>query len=103
FALLMPRRATLCPYPTLFRSSDDLVSQVVWRGTRARVAAQRGELAEAERLAHEAADLAARTDFLVVHGDALVDLAEVLSVANRPDRKSTRLNSSHGSSSSAAF
>ena len=40
--------------------------------------ARRGELDEAQRLARDGARIAARTDFLVWRGEALLDLAEVL-------------------------
>jgi DNA-binding SARP family transcriptional activator len=56
---------------------DDLTTQVQWRGPRAKVLAARGERDEAERLAREAVELAERTDFLNLRGDALANLAEV--------------------------
>ncbi|HEY3182606.1 MAG TPA: AAA family ATPase, partial [Gaiellaceae bacterium] len=56
---------------------DDLTTQVQWRGPRAKVLAARGERGEAERLAGEAVELAERTDFLNLRGDALANLAEV--------------------------
>ena len=58
--------------------SEDLTTQVQWRGPMARLLARRGEHAEAERLAREGVELAARTDFLSLHGDAWADLAHVL-------------------------
>jgi tetratricopeptide (TPR) repeat protein len=61
---------------------DDVVSQIVWRGVRARILASRGDPGEAERLAREAVALAERTDFLADHGDALLDLAYVLRAGN---------------------
>jgi hypothetical protein len=61
---------------------EDLTTQVQWRGPRARVLARRGERAEAEQLAREAVELAARTDFLSLHADALVDLAVVANDEN---------------------
>jgi len=57
--------------------------QIKRRGIRAKALARRGELAEAETLAHEAVELAATTDFSTFHGDALIDLAEVLRIAGR--------------------
>ncbi len=63
---------------------DDLAAGVHWRGPRARVLARRGAHVEAAALAREAVELAARTDFLNLHGDALVDLAEVLRAGGRP-------------------
>jgi class 3 adenylate cyclase/tetratricopeptide (TPR) repeat protein len=56
-----------------------------WGQVLARVYAHRGELAEAERLAREAAALSERNDSLDVKAIALWDLAEVLATAGRPD------------------
>ncbi|MDX6511820.1 MAG: hypothetical protein QOE36_1324, partial [Gaiellaceae bacterium] len=62
----------------------DLSPQILWRSTRAKVLAQRGESEQAEELAHEAVEIARRTDYLNLHGEALVALAEVLAIAGRP-------------------
>jgi class 3 adenylate cyclase/tetratricopeptide (TPR) repeat protein len=59
-------------------SADDFVSQVVWRQARARACAGQEELDTSEALAREAVALASETDFLVMQGDALTDLAETL-------------------------
>jgi ATP/maltotriose-dependent transcriptional regulator MalT len=59
-------------------SSDDAVSQVLWRGTRAKLLARAGELETARALADEAVRFADATDFLMMRGDALTDRAEVL-------------------------
>jgi len=59
-------------------SADDVASQITWRGVRARILARRGRLEEAQRLARDGAGIAARTDFLVWRGEALLDLAQVL-------------------------
>jgi class 3 adenylate cyclase/tetratricopeptide (TPR) repeat protein len=56
---------------------DDVATQVIWRSSRARVLAGRGEGEAALRLAHEAVELASRTDWLELHAWALLDLAEV--------------------------
>jgi ATP/maltotriose-dependent transcriptional regulator MalT len=56
---------------------DDLTTQVQWRGPRAKVLAARGDRAAAERLAREAVELALRTDFPTLRGDALANLAHV--------------------------
>jgi tetratricopeptide (TPR) repeat protein len=61
----------------------DRSAQVHWRAARARVLASAERTEEAERLAREAVELAAQTDFLVVHADALLGLAEVLIRAGR--------------------
>jgi DNA-binding SARP family transcriptional activator len=57
---------------------DDAHSQMLWRGPQAKVLARRGRTKDAEALAREAVALAAETDFLMFHADALMDLAEVL-------------------------
>jgi predicted ATPase len=62
---------------------DDLSPGVQWRALRAKLLARQGDLEQAEALAREAVALAAETDFLVLRGDALMDLAEVLRAAGR--------------------
>jgi tetratricopeptide (TPR) repeat protein len=64
-------------------ASDDFATQVFWREGRAKVLARRGDHDEAERLAREAVALADETDDLTTRGDAYVDLAEVLRLADR--------------------
>jgi ATP/maltotriose-dependent transcriptional regulator MalT len=64
--------------------SDDVQTQVLWRGVRAKVFARRGCAPEAERLAREAVALAAQTELPLVQAGALTDLAEVLELAGRP-------------------
>ena len=66
-------------------ATPDRELQIKSRGIRARVLARRGELSEAEVLAREAVSLGATSEFLVLHADALTDLAEVLRVAGRDD------------------
>jgi tetratricopeptide (TPR) repeat protein len=51
----------------------------------ARVLARRGQLGEAEHVARDAVTTAERTDWLNWHGDVLLDLAEVLRAAGKPD------------------
>jgi tetratricopeptide (TPR) repeat protein len=65
-------------------AGDDLITQVMWRGVRARGLAERGRLEEAERLAQEAVTLAGKTDFVNHRADALVDLGVVLRLFRRP-------------------
>jgi class 3 adenylate cyclase len=62
---------------------DDLLSQVMWRITRARVRAAAGRLEDAEPMARAAVVLAERTDYLNLRGDAAMALAEVLSAVGR--------------------
>jgi hypothetical protein len=56
---------------------DDIVSQAMWRGTRARLTAAEDD-ASAEQLARAAVALAEETDFLELQADTLLDLADVL-------------------------
>jgi Flp pilus assembly protein TadD len=62
---------------------DDLSAGVQWRAVRAKLLARQGDSEAAEALAREAVALASETDFLVLHGDALMDLAEVLRTNGR--------------------
>jgi tetratricopeptide (TPR) repeat protein len=66
-------------------SSDDTTDAVLACSVLARLRALEGELADAEAAARRAVELASCTDALVLHGDALVLLAEVLVQAERPD------------------
>ena len=64
---------------------NDPSGQMPWRQVLALVEAHRGNYAEAERLAREAAAIADSTDGLNMQGDALCDLGEVLHAAGRAD------------------
>jgi len=68
-----------------FGASDDAITQMLWRQVRSKVLARRGKVDEAERLAREAVAVSEKTDFLDAQGDAQADLAEVLSLAGRPN------------------
>jgi DNA-binding SARP family transcriptional activator len=57
---------------------NDVRSQILWRSIRAKVLARRGDLDNAERLAREAVEFAAGSDFHPAHADALMDLGHVL-------------------------
>jgi class 3 adenylate cyclase/tetratricopeptide (TPR) repeat protein len=70
-------------------AADDLSAQVEWRGVSAKLLAQRGRYAEAETLAREAVELVAQTDFLRSHGDALLDLGDVLALGGQLEKAST--------------
>jgi DNA-binding SARP family transcriptional activator/predicted ATPase len=65
-------------------SADDVVTQVVWRGARARALAHAGEGAEAAAFARDAVRRAAETDFVDLRAGAFLDLAAVLA-ATDPD------------------
>jgi class 3 adenylate cyclase len=64
---------------------DDIVTQVMWRVARAQLQAAAGEAAEAERLAREAVELAAPTDFLDLQATSLLALARVLRESESPE------------------
>ncbi len=62
---------------------DDISAQFVCQGLSARILADRGRHAEAVELAASAVALAAQTDQLSPHADALLDLAHVLAASGR--------------------
>jgi tetratricopeptide (TPR) repeat protein len=62
-------------------AEDDLATQVMWRGARARIMATRGQTDTAIALARESVSVAGETDDLNMQGDANVDLGEVLRLA----------------------
>jgi DNA-binding SARP family transcriptional activator len=64
---------------------DDRYAHVEWRAARAKALSGLRRVDEAEALAREAVALAEQTDFLVVHGDALMILADVLRLGDRAD------------------
>jgi len=66
-------------------ATEDVEAQVLWRRARARVLCHRGAVDEAQRLAREAVELVRPTDDVVLHADALVDLAAVLRLAGCAD------------------
>jgi len=70
--------AQLCLATQRTAARDDTVTQVVWRGVQARIAADDGRCEEGKALAQEAVTLIGKTDLLSHHGDAMLDLAYVL-------------------------
>ena len=62
---------------------EDLSAQMSWQGLLAEILAARGRFGKAEELARGAVAVATRTDFLSQHGDALLELADVLAGAGR--------------------
>ena len=62
---------------------DDVVTQVLWRGTRGKILVQHESVVAGEALVREAISRAARTDDLNLHADKLMDLAEVLRFTER--------------------
>jgi class 3 adenylate cyclase/tetratricopeptide (TPR) repeat protein len=61
----------------------DVFSRVLWRSVRARILADRGWTADAERLSREAVTLADDTDSLALQADARLGLTHVLRVLGR--------------------
>jgi class 3 adenylate cyclase/tetratricopeptide (TPR) repeat protein len=72
-------------------AEDDLSPHILWRMARARLLARRGERSDAERLSREAVALAARTDWLVDRGDALMVHGEVLAACGQDDAASAAI------------
>jgi class 3 adenylate cyclase/tetratricopeptide (TPR) repeat protein len=64
--------------------SEDVAAQGEWRIARATTLARNGSTADAERLAREAAKLAAATQCPLVQTSTLLTLARVLLLGNRP-------------------
>ena len=87
---------------------EDVDAQAGWRAIRAKLLARRGELAEAERLAREAAALAADTEYLELKADALEALGVVLRVVRLSEEaehalaESLRLHEAKGNVVAAA-
>jgi ATP/maltotriose-dependent transcriptional regulator MalT len=73
----------LCDTSERLAAVEDVATQAMWRGVRAKLRARRGDAEPAEALAREAVRLAEPTDLLVVRGDAWLDLAEVLALDAR--------------------
>jgi tetratricopeptide (TPR) repeat protein len=65
-------------------SPDDIASQVIWRGTRAKLQARQGD-SGAAALAAEAVELVGATDLVNIAADAHADLAETLRLLGRED------------------
>ena len=72
-------------------ASDDVSAQWSWRRTRAKLLARAGAFPEAEAIGDEAVRIASRTDALSDHGVVLLDLAEVLRLADRPGEAAERV------------
>ena len=72
-------------------AADDL-SRCVGLGALARVRAQQGRIAEAERMAREAVDYFANTDYSADRTGVILDLAEVLRLAGRRDEAIDTVN-----------
>ena len=69
-------------------SADDIASQVIWRGTRAKVLAHQGDERQATKFAQEAVKLLEDTDLLNTRADAFADLAETMRLLGRDEEAS---------------
>ena len=67
-------------------SPDDRASHILIGAAQGRLLAARGSVEEAEAHARKAIAIAETTDFLTMHGDALVALGRVLEAARRAAR-----------------
>src|SRR3712207_7265483 len=83
-----PPRSTLFPYTTLFRSRERLLEPALAGDVQVVV-----RLVEAEHVGRAAQERLEREPLLLAPGEG----------RDRPDRKSTRLNSSHANISYAVF
>ena len=66
-------------------AAEDLSTQAIWRGVRARLLARQGSHEEAEAFAREAVALVAQSDALTDQGDAALALAEILERRDRAE------------------
>jgi DNA-binding SARP family transcriptional activator/class 3 adenylate cyclase len=66
-------------------SANDVHCHIQWRATRGKALARQGEVEEGERLAREGVAFGATSDFVCSHGDALLDLGEVLALRGHRD------------------
>ncbi len=72
-------------------AGEDVITQAVWRGVRAKLLAARGEAAPARRLAEQAVALLAASDMVLDQAAALTDLAEVLALTGAHGDAARRL------------
>ncbi|MGH2555994.1 MAG: ATP-binding protein, partial [Actinomycetota bacterium] len=72
--------------------TEDVYSQTLLRGIRAKLLARSGEADEAERLGRESVTIAEPTDFLFMQAFALLSLGEAMVTAGRKDRSVKVLN-----------
>jgi class 3 adenylate cyclase/tetratricopeptide (TPR) repeat protein len=82
--------ARFCDVSAQTAAADDLWTQVLWRIVRGKILARRGRGEEGLALARDAVRLVERTDLLTHHGDALLDLAEVLRLDPRSTAREER-------------
>ena len=66
-------------------AEDDLLTQFLWRGVRAKLLGHEGRPDDAIPMAREAVRLAQTSDDPIGQGNALLDLAQTLRLAGRED------------------
>ena len=66
-------------------TADDVDTQALWRCVLSKIAARRGEFDKGEGLVREALEILEPTDAVLLRFGALLDLAEVLRLAQRED------------------
>jgi tetratricopeptide (TPR) repeat protein len=76
---------TFAAFSAEVAAPDDLATQVLWRGAKAKLLAQQDKLDDAERIAREAVELIKLADDPIDQANALMDLGEVLQTAGRHD------------------
>jgi class 3 adenylate cyclase/tetratricopeptide (TPR) repeat protein/CheY-like chemotaxis protein len=81
----VPEAYALCQAAARAAPTDDIFTHVIWRSVKAKILAAEGRCDQAEALAREAVALVKPTDLLSLHGDAMLDLAEVLRTCGRTD------------------
>ena len=72
-------------------TDDDVETQALWRCVHAKLSARQGAHDEAEALARDALEILAPTDAIILKYGALLDLAEVLGIAGRPEEAAIAL------------
>jgi hypothetical protein len=72
-------------------ADDDVASQALWRGTRAKLMARSGQVAEAMELARATLDLVRASEAPLMQAEALRDLAAVLAISERADEAALAL------------
>ena len=72
-------------------ADDDVASQALWRGTRAKLMARSGQVAEAMELARATLDLVRASEAPLMQAEALRDLAAVLAISERADEAAVAL------------
>jgi tetratricopeptide (TPR) repeat protein len=80
-----PDEAQSCTEVSESLGGADVAGQISWRAVRSVLLARRGRLEAAEELAREAVRLAEESDDVNRRGRVLLDLAEVLGLAGRPE------------------